>query len=151
MNVLGIRCSNSDYTFAVLCGLRTSPQVIEVNSFSFPTGFAKPQSLKWFYQEIDDLLTRHSVKIIVIKKFEGRTRGNTYEDRVEHEAMVLLAGANHGLKALFKKVKSTISKDLGMKGRGRYLLTFNTSPISNFDKYSGKAQEALFAAWSELH
>ncbi len=150
MNVLGIRCSSSDYTFAVLSGTKTSPQVVEVNSITFPTGFAKPQSLKWFYQEIDDLLARNSVQKIVIKKFEGRTRGNTYEARVEHEAMISLAGANHGVKPIFKKVKSTIAKDLGMKGRAHYLSTFDTSPVSDFREYSQKAQDALLAGWSEL-
>jgi len=151
MKVLGIRCSNSDYTFSVLDGTKTSPSLIDTRNLAYPQGFRLPKSLKWFLLEIDALLTNHSIERIVIKGFEGRTRGKAYEERVEHEAMVFLAAENHGLKAVFRKVKGTIAKDLGLKGRGQYLSTsLDTSAIANFDSYDDKTKESIWAAWSEL-
>jgi hypothetical protein len=150
MKVLGIRYSSSDYTFVVLDGSQAAPIILEVNTVAFPKGFTKPQSLKWFYQEIEGLLARHEIQKIVIKSFEGRFRGNLYEDRVEHEAMVSLAAANRAIRGVFKKVKSTIAKDLGLKGRPRYLSTMDTSMLPEFKSYPTTTKDAVLAAWSEL-
>ena len=94
---------------------------------------------------------RYEVEKIVMNKSEAKIRGNIYEDRVEHEAMVYLAASNQGIKPVFKKVKSSIAKDLGLKGRARYLDTsLNTSSIIDFDNYSDKSQDAILAGWSKL-
>jgi hypothetical protein len=86
----------------------------------------------------------------VIKKFEGKSRGKTYEERVEHEAAVIIAAANRGLRKVPKKVKSTIAKDLGQKGRAHYLSVLDTSHFQTFESESEKTKEAILAGWSEL-
>lgn len=152
MSVLGIRCSNRDYTFAVLTGTKKSPQLVGSETLPYPEGFSKSESLKWLLREIESLITKYKVKKIVMNKFQGRIRGNTYEDRIEHEAMVYLAASNQGIIHVFKKVKSSIAKDLGLKGKARYLNTsLNTSLIKDFDNYSGKSQDAILGGWSKLN
>jgi len=55
------------------------------------------------------------------------------------------------MTGIFKKVKSTIAKDLGLKGRGHYLRTeLDTSVIPGFAGKPDKEKEAILAAWSEL-
>ena len=152
MNVLGIRCSNKDYTFAVLTSTKKSPELIDSQTLPYPKGFSKPQSLKWLLQEIDGLIIKYQIEKIVMNKSEARVRGNPYEDRVEHEAMVYLAASNHqSIKSIVKKVKSSIAKDLGLKGKARYLDTsLNKSLIKDFANYSDKSQDAILAGWSKL-
>ncbi len=151
MNVLGIRCSNTDYTYAVMSGTKQTPQVVVCSTITYPQGYSKVQSLSWLLQEIEDLIKKHSISLVSMKRFEGRTKGNAYEDRVEHEAMVYLAGANCGLRGVFKKVNSTIAKNLGLKGRARYLAkSLNTSSIPSYCDYSEREKDAIHAGWSEL-
>ncbi|MBI1954953.1 MAG: hypothetical protein HYS38_01005 [Acidobacteria bacterium] len=150
MSVLGIRCSNRDFSYAVLDGTKKSPQLPEVKTIPYPKGFAESQSLQWLYHEIDELRKKYMFDKIVIKRSEGQTRGRAFEERVEHEATVMLAAADHGIKAVFKKVKSTIAKDLGQKGWARYLSNLDTSGFPNFSLLTEKQREAVLAGWSEL-
>src|SRR5581483_8291999 len=151
MPALGLRCSNKDYSYCILDGTRSQPMVIKTATVNYPNGYAKPQSLKWFLQELHELIAKNTISIVVIKGFEGMTRGASFTERIEHESMVFLACANVGLKRAFRKIKSTIAKDLGMKGRARYLDTqVDKTVIPGFDKYSDKVREAILAAWSEL-
>ncbi|HLN32629.1 MAG TPA: hypothetical protein VK395_33175 [Gemmataceae bacterium] len=150
MNVLGVRCSNKDFTYAVLSGTKKSPVQETLYAVAFPKGYAKPQSLRWLLLEIDGLITKHQIKSIVIKSSEGMTRGKAFADRVQHEAAVQIAGATRGLKAVFEKVKSTMAKDLGQKGRAHYLAQLDTSNFPDYDSHSEKEQEAILAAWSGL-
>ncbi len=151
MSVLGIRCSNKDYAFAVLNGTKKSPQLIDSETITYPKGFSKQQSLKWLLQEIEDLIIKYKAEKIVMNKSEARIRGNTYEDRVEHEAMVYIAASNQGITSISKKVKSSIAKDLGLKGRASSLDTsLNISLIKDFKNYSDKSRDAILAAWSKL-
>jgi hypothetical protein len=150
MTVLGVRCSNRDFTYAILDGTKQEPQQIEVATLSYPKGFAKPQSLHWLFQEAEGLLQRHQVDKIVLKRFEGQSRGTPFEERVEHEAAVILAAAKRGMRAVFKKVKSQIAKDLGQKGRARYLAELDASKLPAYENLREKEKEAVQAAWSEL-
>jgi Holliday junction resolvasome RuvABC endonuclease subunit len=151
VSVLGIRCSNRDYTFAVMTGTKKSPQLVDSQTLSYPKGFSKPESLNWLLKEIEELISKYGVEKIVMNKFEARRYGNTYEDRVEHEAMIYLAAFNQGIKSPSKKVKSSIAKDLGLKGRAHYLKTsLDTSLIKGFNDQSPKSQDAILAGWSGL-
>ena len=151
MNVLGVRCSTTDYAFCVLTGDKASPMVVVTDAEKFPKGFTEAQNLKWLVQEFEGHISKYQVNTVVIKRFEGRNRGNAFENRVEHEAAIMLAGANLGITNITKKVKSTISKHLGLKGQARYLKTkLDTTVITNYDNYPEKTQEAILAAWSEL-
>lgn len=151
MKTLGIRCSNRDFSYALLDGSKDGPVVIMVNSLAFPTGFKPAQSLNWLYQEIRGLINTHSPSIIVVKRFEGRSRGSAFELRVEHEAAVMLAAAHVGPTPIFKKMSRTIAKDLGLKGKTSYLKTrLDRSLIPDLDEYPKKVQDAILAAWSEL-
>lgn len=150
MTILGVRCSNRDFAYAILDGRRDTPELVKVGTLSYPKGFVKPQSLHWLFQEADGLFRQNGIEKLVIKRFEGQSRGAPFEDRVEHEAAVILAAAQRGMKVVFKKVKSQIAKDLGQKGRARYLAALDTSWLPCFGDLSEKEKEAVHAAWSEL-
>jgi hypothetical protein len=151
MNVLGIRCSNKDFSYSVINGQRGIPNVITVGSLIYPKNLSHPRSLLWFVQETEQLIKKHNIQAIVVKKFEGMSRGSSFEERVEYEACVSIAAAKVGLTVICKKVKSTIAKDFGLKGRARYLETgLDTSVIPKFTDYTDKEQEAILCAWSDL-
>lgn len=150
MKILGIRCSNKDFTYCVLSGTKSNPREYLSDTLAFPKGYALPLSLKWLVQEIDGIIVEHSIKAITLKGFEGRSRGKTYEERVMHEAAIIIAGANRGIKLIIKKVNSTIAKDLGQKGRAKYLANLDFTLIPKFDGASDKLKDALTVAWSEL-
>ena len=151
MNVLGIRCSNKDFTYAVVTGSKKTPCVQYYAAVSVPKNFSRPRALYWMVQEVEELIKKHGTQKIVIKGFEGRTRGNTYTERVELEAAIYIAGGKNGMNSVYRKVKSTIAKDLDVKGRARYLQThLNTSVISGFGSRSDKEKEAILSGWSEL-
>ena len=149
--VLGIRCSNSDFVYAVVSGSRQAPIVLYEETIKVPKNYSKTRLLQWFIQEIEGIINKHQIKKIVIKRFEGRTRGKTYEERVELETAVYVAAGRLGVNGVFKKVRSTIAKDLGLKGRAHYLQTaLDTSAIADYDGKSEREKEAIQAAWSEL-
>lgn len=150
--ILGIRCSNTDYSFAFLKGKKDSPKVVNTKTASFPKGYTRPNILRWLYQEIDDYFSKHkSISHFVVKGAEPMAqKGGSYTERVECEAILFLAAANNGLTAR-RKVKSTIAKDLGLAGRAKALdEDLDTSIITDFKSYSTKEQEAILAAWSDL-
>ena len=151
MPIFGLRCSNGDYSFAVLSGTAGSPTLEASGTIAAPKGYSKPQLLKWFFQEIQGLHARYGVKCVVMKGSEGTAhRGATFVERVELEAMVFYAGAELGIKLVHRKVKSQIAKGLGLKGKAKYLDRFDTSVMDSFEGLSPKLQEAALAAWSEL-
>jgi hypothetical protein len=148
--ILGLRCSSRDYAFAVLDGKRGTPKLIAQGLVVFPKGFSRIQSVVWFSHELDSLLDRHDCSQILMKAFEGMTRDRSFVDRVEHETVAYFAAQRKGIKSVSRKVKSTIAKDLGLKGRGRYLATLNTSAMAGFSEFKDKVQEAILVAWSGL-
>jgi Holliday junction resolvasome RuvABC endonuclease subunit len=150
MNVIGIRCSNTDFAFAILSGTQKQPQLIESGHVLYPKGFSKPHSLKWLYHEIESLIKTHSIKKIGIKASETKSANKTFEDRVEHEAMVYLVAANCNIREIAKKRKNTLAKQLGFKGQAHYLTQIDTSIIRGFDKSDDKVKEAILVAWSDL-
>ena len=151
MNILGIRCSNKDFSYAVMSGSKKAPVIVESRSLLYPKNFTRPRSLLWFTQEIEQLIKKYNVQSVVMKRFEGRRRGGSFEDRVEYEAAVYLACARCGLTTACKKVKSTIAKDFGLKGRAHYLETeLDTCVIPSFSSCTNKEQEAILCAWSDL-
>jgi|APSaa5957512535_1039671.scaffolds.fasta_scaffold158941_2 hypothetical protein len=151
MSVVGMRCSNKDFAYAVMTGSKKSPAVGKCALVSVPKTFSRPRVLYWMVQEIEQLIEKYDVQKIVMKGFEGKTRNKTFVERVELEAAIYVVGGKIGMNGIFKKVKSTIAKDLGLKGRGHYLQThLDTSVIVGFDSKSDKEKEAILAGWSEL-
>ncbi len=146
----GIRCSHKDYTYCVLTGTQQKPNLIIIDSCAFPKGFGKAKSLQWMVQEIELIVKQHEIELVAIKKFEGRTKGNDYEARVEHEAAAIIAAANNGITAVYKKGKGTIAKDLGLKGRAKYLQGFDTTHFADYEKLNDKEKDAVLVAWSVL-
>jgi hypothetical protein len=151
MIALGIRCSNKDLTYAVSSGTRNKPNIQTVETLTVPKGFKEPESIDWVYREATGIIAKHGIDIIVIKKFEGKSRGQAFSDRVSLEAAVMLSAWHSGQIPIFKKVKSTIAKDLGFKGRARYLSTqLDTSVVQGYDDFDAKSKDAILAAWSEI-
>lgn len=151
MAILGIRCSNSDFAYAILEGTKDSPNLVHTEQINYPIGFTKQYSLKWFFQEISGIVTQNEIESIVLKGYEGQVRRkNTFVDRIDHEAIIFLVAGNRDIRFVSRKVKSTIAKDLGFKGKGRYLSRIDNTKIDEFGGYSDKIQEAILCAWSEL-
>ena len=151
MKILGLRCSNADYSFAIVSGSLSAPVLEASGTVSAPKGYAKPQLLKWFFQELHGLHVQHGPKCIVMKGSEGMaTRGSSFVERTELEAIVFYAGAELGIKPVHKKVKSQIAKGLGQKGKAKYIDRVDKSLIASFDGLPEKQKEAVLAAWSEL-
>ena len=151
MRILGLRCSNTGYSLAVLSGDINAPLLEAHDTVTVPKGYAKPQALKWFFQEIQDLCGKFSFDGIVLKGAEGQaTRDKAFVERIEMEAMVFYAGAQLGIKPVLRKVKSQLAKGLGLKGRAKYLEGFDKSAVSDYADLPKHVQEALLAAWSEL-
>ena len=151
MKVLGVRCSNKDFTYVIMSGSKEQPKINSSDTNAYPRNYTKPRALLWFVQEIEQIISRHNVKKIVIKGFEGRTRGKSYGERVEYESAIFIAAAKNGLNAVFRKIRCTIAKDLGFKGRAHYLQTsLDTSVIAGYSQKKDKEKDAILAAWSEL-
>jgi len=150
MIVIGFRFSNSDYSFSILSGDRDAPVVEETNQISFPKGYNEPELLNWLFQEMTALFQRQSCDAVGIKKAEGTVkRSNSLETRIQAGAISSLAAAQAGCRVVYRKMSSTIAKDLGLKGKGKYLKTkLDTSAIQDFDGYAQKVQEAILVAWS---
>jgi predicted xylose isomerase-like sugar epimerase len=149
--ILGLRCSSTDYYYVVLTGTKAAPEIASQKSHKYPHNLKKPASLKWMLEEIRDLLQRFEIEKVVFKAAEPLAMKNSsLVERVEYEAAAQIACAQAGLKAVFKKVKNTISKDLGMKGKAKYLQTLDTSPLAGYTQLPEKGKEAALAAWTEL-
>lgn len=152
MITLGLRCGTKEFSYSVVKGTADVPELLEVLTIKYPTGYTDPLKLKWFYQEIDGLIKKYEVKAIGIKSTEPvAMKGLTFGDRVEVESMVLLLAANHGIKYIKKKVNRTIAKDFGLKGKGKYLETgIDYSKIPEYKDKSKTQQEAILVSWSML-
>ena len=151
MIILGVRCSPKDFSFCVIEGAKAAPAINHTQEIVFPSAYAKPLLLKWLMAEVDDLIKKYSINSIAIKSSEMMaSRDKSFVERLEYETIFILAGALQGLKPIVKKVKATIAKDLGLKGKASYLSILDTSSIPNYSKYSDKMKEAVLVGWSEL-
>lgn len=149
--ILGLRCSASDYAYAVMQGARSKPALVSSGLELFPKGFSRLQCVHWLLQELETILNTNTCSAIVIKGFEGPKRDSSFVARVEHESAAYIAAHNVGIKLVTRKVNSTIAKELGLKGRARYLSSrLDTSVIAGYDEIPKKTQEAILAAWSGL-
>ena len=99
-----------------------------------------------------ELITSHTPDGVAVKAAEPMVkRSGALETRIRVEGIALMSAAEAGCSLARRKVKSTIAKDLGMKGKGKYLETrLDTSPIIDFDSYNSKQQEAILVGWSCL-
>lgn len=152
MTVFGVRCSNSDYTYCLLEGTKTKPVLRDVKRTPYPDGYSECELLKWLHQEMADLFGKYACGAVGIKKAEGNVkRSNALEARLQAEAIVALAAAQAGCLSVKRKMGMTIAKDLGLKGKAKYLQTeLDTSVINGFDGLADKAKDSVLAAWSCL-
>lgn len=152
MRLLAVRCSNTDFAYAVIEGTKQSPTVVESDLTGYPKGSEEHVLFHWFHQEIMGLIGNHSPDGVAVKAAETMVkRTRSLEIRIRVEGIALMSAAEAGCDTAHRKVKSTIAKDLGMKGKGKYLETkLDTSPIADFDSYNTKQQEAILVGWSCL-
>ena len=124
LTILGIRCSNKKYAYVVLKGDKNKPEIKKHDQVAFPKGFNRSKELQWFLQEITSILEKNGINAVAIKGTEGMaSRGKSFVERVENEAIVQVASAIKGIKMVYRKVKPTIAKDLGLKGKAKSLET----------------------------
>ena len=151
MSVLGIRCSNTDLAYCVLSGTKNAPVIEAASAISYPRGFSEPEILKWLRQEVTQIFERHQCDKVAIKKPElAVSRSNAIDTRIACEGIVSLAAAESGCMSVDRLVNVSIAKGLGLKGRGKYLQTMDTSAVAEFDQYTPKIQEAIMVAWSVM-
>jgi phosphohistidine swiveling domain-containing protein len=153
MKCFGIRCSNTDFSYAILSGKKSDPKLETCETIVFPKGYSRPQALKWFLLELEGLSNKHgSPSVWAIKGTEAMAaKGKEFVERVENEAMVIFHAGNVGVNKVVRKVKSTIAKDLGLIGKASALKTdLDTSIMPEFKDASEKVREAILIAWSEL-
>lgn len=150
MNILGIRTTTSEFSYVVIIGNQRSHKLKEANKIKFPTGYKHCERLKWFYQEIGNLIKTHQINAIGVKGTEPMAmKGKSYGERMELEGMVFLQASLNGIKHTDRKVNSTMAKDLGMKGKGKYLAGgFDYSEIVGFSDMSTHLKEAVQVALS---
>lgn len=152
MRILAIRCSNTDFACAIIEGTQEAPVLISCELTSFPKGYEEHSLLHWFYQEISGQLNGHNPDGLAVKTAESSVRrSNNLELRIRIEGVALMAAGESRCAHACRKVKSTISKDLGMKGKAKYLETqFDSSVLPEFEKLSTKQKEAVLVGWSCL-
>ncbi len=152
MKIVGIRCSNTDFAWAILEGTQDVPQLMSCRLTSYPKGYDEHFLLHWFYQEISGILSANTLDGIAIKGAETMVkRSSALELRIRIEGIALMAAAEVGCSLASRKVKPSIAKDLGMKGKAKYLETqFDSSAIAGFEDFKAKEQEAILVAWSSL-
>lgn len=152
MKVLALRCSNTDFAHVVIEGTRKAPAIVTSGATRFPKGYDEHEIFRWFHQEIADLLNSHRPDGLAVKAAESMVkRSAALEARLRVEGIALMSAAESGCQIAQRKVRSTIAKDLGLKGKSRYLETkLDTSPILDFDSYNSKIQEAILVGWSCL-
>jgi len=152
MTTLGIRCSNTDFSFAVISGSNDSPDLIENKTILYPRGYSAPEKMKWLLQELESLNEKHNIDCWAIKSTETiAAKGKAYASRVEFEAMVSLSAANSGSSNVIRKVKSTIAKDLGLIGKAKALKDdLDYSLIQDLENKTEKEFESIVVAWSTL-
>lgn len=152
MKVLAVRCSNTDFAYAVVEGTMDMPALLLCDETSYPNGYKEHSLFHWFHQEITELLDTHSPDGLAVKAAETMVkRSGALDLRIRIEGIALMAAAEVGCSLACRKVKSTIAKDLGMKGKSKYLETnLDKSVIPRFDSYNTKQQEAILVAWSCL-
>lgn len=150
MKVLGVRCSNTDYSFCLLSGTSTSPKIEEAKHVKYPIGYSEAETLKWLRQEFLTICNEQDLYAVGIKRAETNVkRSNPLEFRIQAEAIVSLVAAEVGCGTVERKVGSTVAKDLGLKGKAKYLQTkLDTSVISGFGGYTAKEQDAILVGWS---
>jgi hypothetical protein len=150
MQILGVRCSNTDYTYCLLSGDAVSPQIESIKHVAYPKGFTEAETLKWLYQEFQEICCSQSIDSVGIKRAETNVkRSNSLEMRIQAEGIVSLAASQVGCCTIERKVGSTVAKGLGLKGKAKYLkTTLDTSIIPDFNSYSDKEQDAILVAWS---
>src|SRR5437867_6822555 len=72
--VLGLRCSNSDYAYAILEGDAKRPRIIEDKLIAYPADYERTKLLRWFHQEMEGLLGKHPIRRLVIKGAEAMAK-----------------------------------------------------------------------------
>lgn len=152
MKSIGIRCTLTDFSFSIVEGKLDYFDLVTTGRIKYPNGYKHIELLKWFYQEIGELLKKYDVKAIGVKGTEAMAmKGKSFGDRMELEGMIFLQASELGIKYAIRKVNATIAKDIGLKGKAKYLATgFDYSAITEYDSMSKNLQEATQAALSML-
>ena len=153
MSILGIRCSSKDFSYCIVNGKQESATLADTGTISFPKGYTESETQKWLSQEIEGIIKKYNVHGIGIKGVEPMgMKGKAYGARMEKEGIFFLQAALCGVKYIKRKVKSTIAKDLGIKGKGKYLETkADFTKIVGYEKANKNTQESIQVAISMLN
>jgi hypothetical protein len=124
MQVLGIRCSLKDFSFAVMKGSQKDSSLIDSGAIKYPTGYNEADKMKWFYQEIGELLTKYKINGIGIKGVEPLAmKGKDYGDRMQLDPCQLSS-------------ISALSKFLELTSNNTYISKNLTREFENISAFS---------------
>ena len=152
MTSIGIRCTPTDFSFTIIEGSLKNYRLIAFNRLKYPQGYNRCELLKWLYLEMGEIIKKYSIYAIGVKGTEAMgMKGKSYGDRMELEGMIFLQASISGIKYAIRKVNSTIAKDIGLKGKAKYLSTeYDYSTITEYSGMSKNLQEATQVAISML-
>ncbi len=154
MKILGLRCSNSDYTYVILEGERKAATILVAETVKYPKNQKRPDILVWFLLEIEKIINSHKPDGILIKRAELRP-GVTDADieRIETEGIAILAARRKAISYVVAKRKRTIAKDIGYKGTSEdFEKAFrdNAVDLSCIKNDSEKIKDAILVARSGM-
>lgn len=145
---LGIRCSNTDFAYAILSGTRLSPKVVSAKCTTFPKSYNESATICWLRLEIKDIIGKSPISKACLKKSEATRNTNSLQLRLLCEGAIISAIRESMDIPISRKVQTTLAKDLGAKGKAKYLKGLDYSVFSDWDNYSDKVRESILAAWS---
>lgn len=134
-------------------GSKGQPKLIRIIKKPFPLDYSRVQIIDWFLQELDDFIQANDgINEIIIKSPDAMSRRNTaYEERLENQGVAYLAASRNGIRLVTRKVRSTIAKDLGLKGNSREYAAVDCSQIyTKQSSISEDERDSILAAWSGL-
>lgn len=152
MAYLGLRFTNKAYTYVLLDGVFTAPQILSNESFQFPKNYSRPKVLVWLYKELASLVTTRNAEHILIKGMEplATKNGLAAIHRLENEAIIYLIAGQNGIDCIERVVDATVASRLRLTGTGKRLQSYKFCEEMFGEEPDDKTKDALLAAWVKM-
>ena len=142
--VAGFRCSTSDFSYVILNGKRSFPEMIDHGVRKKPRDYSHPEFLKWARERIHEILCEYEISALGYKRAETNRRPE--EERLHLEGILIECACSLGIPTITNKLKSQIKKDLGFQREARYVSQIISSGPLSQDLNSPNLQEAALIA-----
>jgi len=142
--VAGFRCSTSEFSYVILNGSRSHPEIIRHGVRKKPRAYSHHEFLKWARERIHEILSEFEIGALGYKRAETNRRPE--EERVHLEGILIEYACSAGIQNITNKLKSQIRKDLGFQREARYVSQIISSGPLSQDLNSSNLQEAALIA-----